>query len=173
MTASRKSRTGITLIEIVVVLGMLMLLAAFAIPMFFRFRTDAVRQQGANNLRTLVIALHGHSDAYKRMPPAVGLDPQGSHGSIFFHLLPFIEQAELRRNVVSVWERGVISTPVAVYLDPHDHTAPTGNTFEGWLATTSYAVNWQAVRNGEKGVGNGFPDGTSNTILFGQRYQVC
>src|SRR5207302_11446796 len=30
-----------------------------------------------------------------------------------------------------------------------------------------------AVQNDEKGVGNGFPDGTSNTILFGQRYQVC
>src|SRR5262249_35838917 len=44
--------------------------------------------------------------------------------------------------------------------------------FDGWLATSSYAANYLALGAGAR-IPNSFPDGTSNTIVFTERYQVC
>jgi hypothetical protein len=75
---------------------------------------------------------------------------------------------------------GMANQVMPVFLDPADGTAsrlrdvpmtlPGGTT--GYYATTSYAANGLAPwRIGA--VPGGIPGGTTNTILFGERPQVC
>jgi hypothetical protein len=171
MISSRAKRPGITLIEIIAVLGLLLMLAAMLAPALFRVRGQAARSQSMNNLRQIGIAVHNHSDSYNRLPPTAGRGPGGRSGSVLYHLLPFVEQGPLY-NRGAVWEANTVGMLVPVYLDPRDTTSP-GNKYRGWLATSSYAANWLAFKHGETSIGNGFPDGTSNTIMFTERYQVC
>src|SRR5437868_3073179 len=44
---------------------------------------------------------------------------------------------------------------------------------ECWLATTNYAGNWLVFKTGDNRFPAAIPDGTSNTIGFTERYQVC
>lgn len=167
------SRSGLSLVEIIVVLGLLLFLVGALMSFFFSIRRVAGREQSLNNLKQIALATHSYNDTFKTMPPTVGRARQGNRqGTILYHLLPFIEQQPLY-NLGPAWEAGTIGMPVAVYLDPRDSSAPPGNKFDAWLATCNYAANWLAIKNGEKGIGNGFPDGTSVTILFTERYQMC
>jgi type II secretory pathway pseudopilin PulG len=168
---SKAKRSGITLIEVIVVMGLLLMLAAMLAPFFARTRGQAAQLQAANNLRQIGIAVHNHSDNYKRLPPTAGVGPNGRRGSALYHVLPFVEQLQLYDRG-TVWEGDSIGVVVPIYLDQRDTTAP-GNKYQDWLATSSYAANWLAFKRGEAGIHNGFPDGTSNTIMFAERYQVC
>lgn len=172
MISAKAKRSGITLIEIVAVLGLLLMLAAMLVPFLARVRLSAARSQGMNNLRQIVLSVHNYADQYRRIPPTVGNGVDGRHSTILYHLLPFIEQGPLY-NRGSPWEAGTIDVVVPTYIDPRDPTAPPGHKYQGWLATTNYAANWLAFKNVPQGFPAAFPDGTSNTIAFTQRYQVC
>src|SRR5262249_1726213 len=134
-------------------------------------RGAAARTVANNNVRQVGIAVHNYDSAFRKLPPAVGKGPQGQVGSLHYHLLPFIEQAALHQQG-PVWEADTIGTVVPVYLDPRDKSAPD-NHYDQWLATTNFAASWLVFRNGTKGIPNTFLDGTSNTIMFAERYQVC
>ena len=73
MKTSRRSsshRSGITLIEVLVVLGILALLAAFFLPAVTRSRYSARRTQCKNQLKQLGLALHNYHDTFiTTMPP--------------------------------------------------------------------------------------------------------
>jgi len=63
-----------------------------------------------------------------------------------------------------------------VFLNPEDKSAPPNNLYKGWLATTSYAANWMVfghTAGGTASIPRTFRDGTSNTIVFADRYQMC
>src|SRR5438094_7623416 len=49
----------------------------------------------------------------------------------------------------------------------------TSNIAAGEFATTSYAANGYVFRSNTGGLPRTFVDGTSNTIMFAERYQVC
>lgn len=164
-------RHGLSLLEIIVVLGLLLFLAAALLPFLFRIREASARTQGLNNLHQISIGWHSYHDNHRRMPPIAGVDPAGRPGSVLFHLLPYIEQNDVHRQG-SVWQSGAIGMPVPLFVAPADRQAPPGNKYEGAFATTNYAANWLAFRDGNRRIAN-FTDGTSNTIAFAERYQVC
>src|SRR5262245_42968172 len=116
-------RSGITLIEIIVVMGLLLMLAAMLTPFFARIQGRAAQVQAANDLRHLAIAVHAHSDSYKRLPPTAGVGPNGRRGSAFYHLLPFVEQMQLYERGTA-WEGDSIGVVIPIYLDQRDTTAP-------------------------------------------------
>lgn len=163
-------RRGLSLLEIIFVLGLLLFLLAAFLPLLFRLQQRAARTTGANNLRQLGIAVHNYHDVFKSLPLLIG-NAQGRHGTILYHLLPFIEQQDLQQRG-NVWEAGTIGTRVAVFLDPRDKSAPAGNKYDGWLATTNYAASWLSFKSGGNLI-NVMQDGTSNTIMCTERYQVC
>ena len=73
MKPSRRSssnRSGITLIEVLVIIGILALLAAFFLPATRNARESARRTQCKNQLKQLGLALHNYHDTFiTTMPP--------------------------------------------------------------------------------------------------------
>src|SRR5262249_22224771 len=117
-------------------------------------------------------------------------------GPIFYHLLPYVEQGNLYEqapNGITPWIPGtpeIWKQPVKVYLCPSERSAPNGvypQESGGALqwGTANYAANYQVFGNPDAGndpVTNmrgtarlpiSFPDGTTNTILFAEKFAVC
>jgi prepilin-type N-terminal cleavage/methylation domain-containing protein len=116
-------------------------------------------------------------------------------GTMQYFLLPYIEQKaiyisnEINGGPVppngghqanSWWSHAVVST----YQAPSDPTMTTNGQAPMWdrRGLTSYAANWHAFRGGwdedwqvggRAVIPRTFPDGTSNTIGYFERYSVC
>src|SRR5262252_6825560 len=87
-----------TLIELLVVIAIIAILIGLLLPAVQKVREAAARSQTLNNLKQVALASHSANDAFKRLPPAVGIygGPFTSGNttfevSMFVHLLPFIE----------------------------------------------------------------------------------
>jgi hypothetical protein len=176
LLVSRRPRFGITLFQLLVLLALFAFLLGLLLPAVARIRAAASRAQSMNNIRQLCIALHATNDSYRQLPPTVGTFPpnSASHGTLHFYLLPFVEQDNLYKNAQGyVWKNNVMATPVPVFLNPNDPSAPPGLRYHDWLATTNYAANYMVFKKGGASIPASFPDGTSNTLVFTERYQLC
>jgi len=120
-------------------------------------------------------------------------------GTIMYHLLPFIEQDNAYKDRImgftastggsahqanSWWSDQLVKT----YQSPADPSLPadgrtwaTGGHGLG-RGATSYAANWHVFGGGwgedwqiggKARIPGSFPDGTSNTMVFFERYSVC
>lgn len=165
-------RRGVTFIELLIVIGGLLILAAMLLPAIAQVRRAATRTQSQNHLKQMALGAHNFHDVHKRWPPAVGKANTGD-GPAHFHLLPYIEQQALFQKAEGAsWKNGVYGTVIAIYVDPSDTSGPPDHVFQGWLATTNYPSNWMVFRTGDKSIQDA-TDGTSNTLMFTTRYQVC
>jgi hypothetical protein len=188
----RTPRPGISLFELLVILALLALLFALLLPAIIQVRKTAGRIQCTNNLRQLTLATINCADTYEgKLPPLAGPyppAPQGTatgEGSMFFHILPYIEQDNVYKTAMgdkggySAWNGGVYRTIIPTYFCNVDGSAPS-HLYDGWLATTSYAASFLVFGDPHSNTMAGMakfpasiPDGTSNTIFFTERYQVC
>jgi len=170
-------RPGFTMIELLLILGVLLFLLGFLVPAVQRVRSAASRTQSLNNLKQLTLAVHSINDAYNKLPPVVGSFPVKNEkaGTLFFHLLPFIEQNNVYQQAKGdVNNNATYGMIIPTFLNPMDKSAPPDNRYKGWLATTSYATNWMVFGHTAGGTANipqTFLDGTSNTIVYTERYQ--
>lgn len=185
-------RRGVSLVEVLLVLGIIVMVVGLLLPFLARQPTHRGRSRTANNLKQIILAVHNYNDAYQeKLPPLVDVGENAPTGkglqSILFNILPYIEQD----NVYRVFNRadptsysrqndGAAQTVISTYISPNDETAPNGTVtalqvqqaYTGWYATTSYAANGLIDWNGG-GLPRTFKDGTSNTIAFAERPQVC
>jgi prepilin-type N-terminal cleavage/methylation domain-containing protein len=175
-------RAGISLIEVLVVLAVLAILLGLLIPAVQRVRQAAAKAQCHNNLRQLGVAIHNMNDAQGRLPPTVGpVYPthDKSYGTLFFHLLPYVELDNLYKQGrdqdggFRVWKKRVFRNQIAVFKCPDDKSGPESGLYKDYLATSNYAGNWLVFGHGGARIPANFPDGTSNTIVFSERYQMC
>ncbi|MCI0682834.1 MAG: DUF1559 domain-containing protein [Gemmataceae bacterium] len=163
-------RHGLTAIQLLVLLGLLLFLGALLLPAVAKVRQAASRTQSTNHLKMLGLSIHNYNDVNRRLPPTAG-KVNNQEGSVFFHILPYMEQDNVYRQANGQsWS--VATTVIPYYVDPLDQSAP-GHRFQNMLATTSYASNWMVFKDGGASIPASFPDGTSNVLIFATRYQVC
>lgn len=166
--AVRPPRRGFTIIELLVVIGVISLLMALILPAVQSAREAARRAQCKNNLKQLALAALNHESTYGRLPsngwgyrwvgePGRGTG-RGQPGGWAYNLLAYLEQAPLaekgngepdavRRETLG----DLTATPLAVFrcpsrpgdtLGPHgepDVNGPYNAALRPQVAKTDYA----------------------------------
>jgi prepilin-type processing-associated H-X9-DG protein len=172
---------GFTLFELLVVLALLIVLLGLLLPVVQKVREAAARISCDNNLKQITLATINCADTYNgKLPPAMGTYLNAnSDGTLFFFILPFIEQDNLYqvagdgKGNFSPWTGSVYTATIRTYICPSDGSGGQQHLYDGWLSTSSYACNFLAFGTTGATFPASFTDGTSNTIMFAERYQMC
>lgn len=152
-------RRGVTLVEILVVVGLIAVLAGILLPALQAARESVRRSTCGNNLRQVGLALAAYESAHGRYP--VGAESREWSGNRRFphqffrwsalaHLAPFIEEGRLFADLdltvplftgfgstaISNQNRAAVARVVPLFLCPSDRGRPVSPVF----GPTNYAA---------------------------------
>ena len=128
-------RAGVTIIELLVVTGVIGLLAAILLPAVQSARETSRRAACANHLRQIGVAIHSFDAAERKLPSSVR--PAGASTvrvGVFTQLLPYLEQLPLWSqydvsvNWSDVANQSVVQQRLEVFRCP---TTPRGDRLDG------------------------------------------
>jgi prepilin-type N-terminal cleavage/methylation domain-containing protein len=94
---SQPTRTGLTLVELLVVIAVILMLAALLLPAVMRSRDSSRKVACANNLKQIANAVHQFHGRQGFLPSYWGsMSRQGGHyGGWFLHMLPDMDKQTL------------------------------------------------------------------------------
>ncbi|HUY88128.1 MAG TPA: DUF1559 domain-containing protein [Pirellulales bacterium] len=93
-------KQGFTLVELLVVIGIIVVLIALLLPAVRTSSGAARRSQCFNNLKQIGLALHEYESKYHALPPAYTVDADGRRLHSWRTLiLPFMEQIALYKKI--------------------------------------------------------------------------
>ncbi len=191
MTISVQHRPAFTLLELLVVIGIIGVLIALILPAVQKIRATANKAECTNNLKQIGLALQQYHGNHGRFPAGVSYqndkDPY-PHQSWLAKLLPYIEQDELWRLTQKAYQLDRypadnpphvgFDTVIPFYTCPSDSRAQTAQESRGYhVALTSYLGCEGVNLNTRDGVlfldshirMADISDGTSKTIMAGER----
>jgi prepilin-type N-terminal cleavage/methylation domain-containing protein len=183
------NRSGFTLIELLVVIAIIAILIGLLVPAVQKVREAAARTTTSNNLGQCGKAVHLSHDVFKKYPPYFGVYG-GLTASFHVHILPYIEQAPLYTQIKAGNLTGLATAIVPPYLSPQDFTQINNGIRATNMAVNTYLFYSPGSANATSPtaptaaagtlsqtvypkMNATFPDGTSNTVLFGTKYMVA
>ena len=99
-------RAGFTLIELLVVMGIICILIGILLPTLGTAREASRRIQCVNNMKQIVLALHGYIATHNALPPGCTSEtgpvqsvPQGAGLSWIASILPHMEQSSIYHTI--------------------------------------------------------------------------
>lgn len=179
--------SGFTLIELLVVIAIIAVLIGLLLPAVQKVRSVANRLRCQNNHKQIAMACHNYHDAFMRFPgmwvgpPIPNFTQQCAN--LFYSILPYLELGSIvdRSN-------GACNSPTArttvlqIFRCPSETTTSDGVFDVNW-GIGNYAGNFQVFGNPDAGDNlnnqdgktrlTSITDGTSNTILFAERFGRC
>lgn len=186
-------RPGLSLIELLVVIGILAIVVALTLAAVQKARSAADRATCQNNLRQLGVALHHHHEAVGHFPPGVSGESPGEpmpFASWCLRLLPYLEQDATWKQAVAAFRADRdflhdpphtgLSRPMRIFTCPVDarvrQAQPVGReralrAFTSYLGVNGHSA---AYNDGVLYVDSAtrladVMDGTSNTLAVGER----
>ncbi len=182
-------RSGFSLVELLVVIGVLGVLLGLFLPAVQRVRESAARAECLNNLKQIGLALHHFHDVNGQFPPLPARSDKDPHALLTWRalLLPQVEQESLwavSRRACDLeprpWRNPPhvgMTTVIKLFVCPsdgrlrsplRDHQAVPAAYSSYYGVTGGYSLD------GTLGMSPGIRlstvrDGTSNTLLAGER----
>ncbi|HMO36346.1 MAG TPA: DUF1559 domain-containing protein, partial [Gemmatales bacterium] len=154
-----KKRRGLTLVEVLVVLGIISLIMAMLIPAILFVRQASAALESSNNLKQIMLAIHQYELDYKKLPKL-----HSGQGSLHRAIIPYLELGNIFQSIAENNQVDSSDVYIKTYVSPIDPTqSPVVNGY------SSYAANAQ-VFNKRRRLSTGVPDGATHTIAFAERY---
>jgi prepilin-type N-terminal cleavage/methylation domain-containing protein len=163
---------GLTLVELVIVVGIIAILVSLFIVGAMRVRESANIAESKNNVRQIVLGVHHFAAAHHGRLPTVGQEdavdvsptkvkPGKWAPALLVQILPYLEgDARTSKQF----------RPVPLFLSPSDPTVAVALAKSGHeAAVASYAGNAQLFK-AEPHLPASLLDGASNTIAFAEHY---
>jgi prepilin-type N-terminal cleavage/methylation domain-containing protein/prepilin-type processing-associated H-X9-DG protein len=179
-----RSKPGFTMIELMIVVGIIAILIALLLPAIQSAREAARRAHCSNNLMQLGIGMGSYVSTHSVLPPGVVNDkgpiqnlPSGYHHSWVVQILPFIGQAniynhfDLKASVYDAANDTVAVISMNVLYCPSDPSRARGSSYAGCHNDTSAAIdlnNRGVLYLNSRVRFDEITDGTTQTILLGE-----
>ncbi len=162
VSSAHQRRHGLTLLELLVVLAMIVVMVGLLLPAIQKSRELATRIQSQNKLRQIGLGFHNYAGDHGQLPGfAHSLSPDPKDNPPLAAILPYLEARPAPR--------------IPLYIDPAD---PTSNLQFGRSPRTQlrgnsgYAINKLAF-DGLPTLVSDFADGTSTTLAVVEHYSRC
>lgn len=163
-----RSWSGLTLIELILVLVMLAVIIALLLPVVQGVREPRRRPQCRNNLKQIGLALHNYHDKYGELPPAYTVDADGKPlHSWRTLLLPYLDHKDLygRLDLTKPWnapENAAVfeSEALLPFQCPSAKLSRPESTYLAIVTATSCLRPEKSLAFSE------ITDGTSNTMCI-------